>query len=63
MESGQPLTDDDRQPWLEIIRATAVRMSVEQQSLSTQGCTSQAGAVIACSALKKAYRDFLRGRG
>jgi hypothetical protein len=30
MASGQPLTDKDREPWLEIIRTKAEHMSVEQ---------------------------------
>jgi gluconokinase len=50
MHRGIPLTDDDRAPWLRAIRAWIDR-------------TSDAGrhAVIACSALKRAYRDVLIG--
>lgn len=49
MENGQPLTDEDRAPWL---RAIAERA----------GEASAAGhcAVITCSALKRQYRDLLR---
>jgi len=43
-----PLTDADRQPWLEAIRA---RLEQDWR----QGRT----LVVACSALKQAYRDFL----
>lgn len=48
MTAGEPLTDADRAPWLERV-AHALRGSD--------------GAVIACSALKRAYRDQLRGDG
>jgi gluconokinase len=50
MQSGQPLTDDDRWPWLETI-ADWIRQHTES---GTPG-------VITCSALKKRYRDILRG--
>lgn len=46
MRRGVPLTDADRMPWLD---ALAVELA---------GCGS---AVVACSALKRAYRDRLRG--
>jgi gluconokinase len=54
MAAGQPLVDADRYPWLELIRARA------QQMCSIAG---SAGVVIACSALRKSYRDILRGKG
>lgn len=50
MQSGKPLTDDDRWPWLETI-ADWIRQHTES---GTPG-------VITCSALKKRYRDILRG--
>nr|WP_217499065.1 gluconokinase [Leifsonia sp. C5G2] len=47
MASGVPLTDDDRIPWLRAVgRALAE--------------TSPEGAVVACSALKRSYRDLIR---
>jgi carbohydrate kinase (thermoresistant glucokinase family) len=47
MASGVPLTDDDRIPWLRAVgRALAD--------------TSPEGAVVACSALRHAYRDLIR---
>lgn len=46
MSSGTPLTDDDRWPWLDAI-GTAIA--------DTSG-----GLVVACSALKRAYRDRIR---
>lgn len=45
MSSGTPLTDDDRWPWLDRV-GTAI---AENQRI-----------VVACSALKRAYRDALR---
>ena len=48
MSAGHPLTDEDRWPWLQAI-------ADEIDRLATAGeC-----AVIACSALKRAYRDVL----
>lgn len=46
MAAGEPLTDDDRYPWLE-----AVGEWLAQHSN---------GGVISCSALKRKYRDQLR---
>jgi gluconokinase len=52
MASGQPLTDEDRWPWLARISAW---IQVHTQS-GTPG-------VITCSALRRAYRDRLREPG
>ncbi|HSN37176.1 MAG TPA: gluconokinase [Arthrobacter sp.] len=52
MHAGQPLTDEDRWPWLESI-AGWIRAHTE----------SRTPGVITCSALKKRYRDVLRGEG
>ena len=60
MASGQPLTDEDRDPWLETIRTKAGHICVEQRV--DPNSTTRAGVVVACSALKKSYRDTLRGR-
>jgi gluconokinase len=49
MRSGHPLTDNDRRPWLDCLRRQI------QQLLS-----AGENAVLACSALKRAYRDHLR---
>lgn len=50
MAAGTPLTDDDRWPWLEAI---------------AQWVTAQDAAglntIVTCSALRRAYRDVLRG--
>ncbi len=50
MASGHPLTDDDRWPWLDAIADELAA-----------GAASE-GLVVACSALKRAYRDRLRAR-
>jgi carbohydrate kinase (thermoresistant glucokinase family) len=52
MESGIPLTDADRQPWLEAIAAWI-------DDLSAKG----GHGVVACSALKRRYRDILARAG
>ncbi|WWC59263.1 uncharacterized protein I303_101813 [Kwoniella dejecticola CBS 10117] len=68
MSSGIPLTDDDRLPWLALIRSTAERKCKEEYERCggkfktfEQGGIGRAGIVIACSALRKWYRDILRG--
>ncbi len=50
MSRGAPLTDDDRRPWL---AAIARRIDDARRD--------RRGLVIACSALKRAYRDILIG--
>lgn len=49
MRTGTPLNDDDRRPWLQEIGRT---LSAHQQG--------GAGIIVACSALKRRYRDLLR---
>ncbi|KAJ7091105.1 carbohydrate kinase [Mycena epipterygia] len=64
MAAGQPLTDADREPWLNTIRKTAQCMTGEHPTPAptpTSAPTGAPGVVIACSALKRAYRDILRG--
>ena len=48
MSAGHPLTDEDRWPWLQAIADEIDRLSATHER-----------AVIACSALKRAYRDIL----
>lgn len=48
MTSGHPLNDDDREPWLQTIRKTGLNNPAHT-------------VVIACSSLKRIYRDLLRG--
>jgi len=52
MHSGVPLTDADRWPWLETVAAWL-----------DERIATGTSAVVACSVLKRSYRDFLsRGR-
>lgn len=50
MKAGQPLSDEDRAPWLARVKAW----------IDTQLDQGLSG-IITCSALKHAYRDVLRG--
>ncbi|EIN13946.1 carbohydrate kinase [Punctularia strigosozonata HHB-11173 SS5] len=59
MSAGIPLTDADRDPWLKLVRAAAEHAVAEQQSDPDH--SRRRGAVVACSALKRYYRDILRG--
>src|SRR5262245_28734087 len=52
MRRGIPLTDADRAPWLERLGAI----------VEDPGATA-ANLVLACSALRKRYRDVLRAHG
>ncbi|MCV7349562.1 gluconokinase [Mycobacterium parmense] len=45
MTRGQPLTDDDRRPWLDTVG---------------RWLSDHPGGVVSCSALKRSYRDRLR---
>lgn len=49
MASGQPLTDEDRWPWLDAIATHIATARAAGQPV-----------VVACSALRRAYRDRLR---
>ncbi|WP_341314304.1 gluconokinase [Paraburkholderia sp. IMGN_8] len=50
MHHGIPLTDEDRWPWLQTIRA-----AIEEKQKAGEN------AVFTCSSLKRSYRDVLRG--
>lgn len=47
MNAGTPLTDDDRRPWLDTVGA---RFSA----------SADTGLIMACSALRRVYRDRIR---
>jgi gluconokinase len=49
MQRGEPLADEDRQPWLESLRKMIERSLAANED-----------AALACSALKQKYRDRLR---
>jgi gluconokinase len=48
MAAGTPLTDDDRWPWLDAVSAVLA-----------EGAAGD-GVIVACSALRRSYRDRLR---
>jgi len=50
MAGGTPLTDEDRAPWL-----AAIAARLREAAAARRPC------VLACSALKRRYRDVLRG--
>src|SRR6195952_4828294 len=50
MHAGQPLTDEDRWPWLETVA-----------SWINEHTMAGVPGIITCSALKRIYRDVLRG--
>jgi gluconokinase len=52
IKRGIPLDDSDRAPWLAALRNAILRWNAEGQN-----------AVLACSALKRKYRDELRVDG
>jgi gluconokinase len=49
MGSGIPLGDEDRRPWLEILHGLLLEHARRDETV-----------VLACSALKKSYREMLR---
>ncbi|MGX1163015.1 gluconate kinase (SKI family) [Arthrobacter sp. SLBN-100] len=49
MAAGSPLTDEDRWPWLGLVGAELA-------------ATHPDGIIVACSALKRAYRDAIRAK-
>jgi gluconokinase len=49
MAAGHPLTDEDRAPWLRAIRDRMTEWAVQGSD-----------GVLACSALRRVYRDVLR---
>lgn len=49
MHAGEPLTDEDRRPWLEVLADLIDDARDRGEDL-----------VLACSALKHEYRDYLR---
>lgn len=76
MSAGIPLNDEDREPWLRLIRRkveehVARQLGEEEQAekeLRDEGEGREGedgkrlkGVVVGCSSLKKYYRDILRG--
>ena len=52
MARGEPLDDENRRPWLEAIRQVLRETRAAGRSV-----------VVSCSALRRTYRDHLRGAG
>ena len=52
MAAGEPLTDTDRWPWLDIVEEWMAHQLAEGRS-----------GIVTCSALKRSYRDVLRRAG
>lgn len=61
MSQGIPLTDADRMPWLDLVGERLALRSTGGEVPESAPAES-AGVVIACSALKRSYRDRLRSR-
>ncbi|KAG0150448.1 hypothetical protein CROQUDRAFT_652376 [Cronartium quercuum f. sp. fusiforme G11] len=63
MSSGIPLNDEDRVPWLLKLREKAVELvkAAQQRNCEHSPSSTLPMAIIACSALKRSYRDILRG--
>lgn len=69
MSEGIPLTDKDREPWLELIRTAAENIVAEQEAKASAAQTGEEeprtkaryGVMATCSSLKRYYRDILRG--
>ena len=51
MGAGIPLSDDDRWPWFDLLRAAIDEALTDPDRLPV---------VVSCSALKRSYRDYLR---
>lgn len=51
MAAGRPLTDDDREPWLRTLAGLLATRHADGRS-----------TILACSALRRPYRDILRSR-
>jgi gluconokinase len=52
MADGQPLTDDDRRPWLNALATALADWDARGQE-----------TVVSCSALRRSYRDLLSNAG
>ena len=69
MLRGEPLSDEDRWPWLEVLAQVATDHNKGQEGQEGQPeelhegrepKANQQGLVLTCSALRRVYRDFLR---
>ena len=53
MSQGKPLTDEDRWGWLKELTNVSVRESIDSNNKSKI-------AIVSCSILKKAYREYIK---
>lgn len=67
MSAGIPLTDEDRWPWLHLVGAELAAAHSNRTGASGTGANGPGlqeigtnGTVVACSALKRSYRDAIR---
>tara|TARA_R110001583_G_scaffold32107_6_gene109940 strand:- start:5244 stop:5804 length:561 start_codon:yes stop_codon:yes gene_type:complete len=63
MRRGLPLNDEMRWPWLDAVCKAALKTQNDTKDFKKGGTTApvnRAITFIACSALKRRYRDFLR---
>ena len=56
MATGTPLTDSDRWDWLSLLRQAALSALTPNPATTSPA----AGVIVACSALKRKYRDVMR---
>ena len=61
MSAGIALTDDDRWPWLERVATSLHGPTHNLHDIDSPG-DAHAGCVVACSALRRVYRNHLRER-
>lgn len=54
MAAGIPLNDEDRWPWLDMVAAA---LAAKNQASPEQDSPTFNGTVVACSALKRVYRE------
>ncbi|WP_291048552.1 gluconokinase [Herbiconiux sp.] len=59
MSAGIALDDADRAPWLEAVGRAADHAAGETGAGGGAGASAGGGVVVACSALRRVYRDLL----
>ncbi|KAI8991294.1 shikimate kinase [Mycotypha africana] len=58
MASGHPLNDDDRWPWLRLIRDHLISKAEEVKDVDIS--SPHRVVIVTCSSLRKVYRDIIR---
>ncbi|WP_044827570.1 gluconokinase [Thalassospira sp. HJ] len=62
MSRGLPLNDEMRWPWLDAVSTAAEHVGQSTDPTTPRGNPFPGTVFIACSALKRRYRDYLRTR-